>query len=86
MTVLNAVYASKDKRRNNAGGRGRGGKKDWNDGYDVRALVEEFQDVVWAEDVLFDRVELMRMGEVKGEVGSEREGESWYESVDAVEL
>ncbi|KAI5791753.1 hypothetical protein DFH27DRAFT_199121 [Peziza echinospora] len=35
------------------------------DGYDVRQLVEEFKDFVWAEEVIFDKVELLKMGEVK---------------------
>lgn len=89
MTVLNATYAKKDRRGGGGGGGGgRGGKGkrgDW-EGYDVRGLVDQFKDVVWAEDVLFDRVEVMRMGEVKGEIGSEREGQSWYESVEEVVL
>jgi len=88
MTVLNAVYAQERKQGGDGGGGGdrvkggRGGKG----GYDVRGLVEEFNGVVWAEDVLFDRLEIMRMREVKGEEGSVREGESWYESIDSVLL
>ena len=85
MTVLNAVYAQERNRGGSRGGRGQGGKGDWG-GYDVRGLVEEFKDVVWADDVLFDRLEVMRMGEVKGEEGSAREGEWWYESVESVLL
>ncbi|RPB23074.1 hypothetical protein L211DRAFT_868888 [Terfezia boudieri ATCC MYA-4762] len=86
MTVLNAVYAQERKR--GVGGRGSGGRggKGNLDGYDVRGLVEEFKDVAWAEEVLFDRLEVMRMGEVQGEEGSARAGESWYESVESVLL
>lgn len=81
MTVLNATYA--EERRRGGGGRNR-----WSRGvgYNVSQLVESFKDVIWAEDVLFDKLELMQMGEVKGEIGSEREGESWYESVGTVNL
>ena len=90
MTVLNATYA-KERHRGGGGGGSGGGGGGWNlrgrcGGYNVSRLVENFKDVVWAEDVLFDKLELMRMGEIKGEVGSEREGESWYESIGAVNL
>ena len=81
MTVLNATYA--EERRPGRGGRNRGSRRV---AYNVSQLVESFKDIVWAEDILFDKLELMRMGEVKGEIGSEREGESWYESVGAVSL
>ncbi|KAF8416037.1 hypothetical protein EV426DRAFT_451133 [Tirmania nivea] len=84
MTVLNAVYAQ--ERKQGDGCRGRNGRGGNSDGYDVRGLVEEFKDVVWAEDLLFDRLEVMRMGEVKGGEGSAKEGESWYESVESVLL
>ena len=81
LTVLNAIYAQ--DRRRKYGSRGGGRERS---GYDVRALVDEFKDVIWCDEVMFDKVELMRMGEVKGEVGTEREGESWYVSLGAVEL
>jgi len=79
--VLNAIYAQERRQ-----GARRSSRRTRGAGYDVRGLVDEFKDVVWVEDVLFDKLEVMQMGEVKGEAGSGRDGESWYESVQHVAL
>ncbi|KAF8468851.1 hypothetical protein BDZ91DRAFT_847682 [Kalaharituber pfeilii] len=95
LTVLNQVYTrERNSQRRGGGGHRRGGKHRTKDseGYDCRSLVEQFKDTVWAEDVLFDRVEVMKMGEVRdsvggiGDDGEERLAEAHYVSVAYVDL
>jgi activating signal cointegrator complex subunit 1 len=71
-TVVNTVYA-KEK------GRGRGGKGAVK--VDARGMVERWGEVVWAKDVMIERVGICRMGARRVEgVGEE------YEEVVGMEI
>jgi len=70
-TVVNTIYVPGVKGKGRGGGHGkRKGKLT----FDASELLEDWEDFTWMEDVRIERLNICRMGAVKGEDGEEAYG------------